>query len=295
MMLFSSLIRLHALTAGALPQTQGHFALAAFLDIVQQVDPALSAELHDGKANKPFTLSQLNGLPARGKGSGETHLRAGHECWLRVTLAGEALFGTFTRRFLRGEARPTVRLGAMEFGVSEVLTAPGSHQWAGYTTTEALLAGARDEDLIALEFASPFSFSLGDNRAEIRPQSDLIFGGLQKKWAQWCGLPLPAPAPDREWLRERALIADWEMRSRMMRFGGQMQLGSVGWAVFRLFNAEADTRRALNALADFSFFAGIGRKTTQGMGQVRRMDHWAPPDEADGDSLRSGAERDGLA
>ena len=32
--LFSSLIRLHALHGGTIPQTQGHFALAAFLDIV---------------------------------------------------------------------------------------------------------------------------------------------------------------------------------------------------------------------------------------------------------------------
>ena len=29
-------------------------------------------------------------------------LQAGHECWLRVTLAGEQLFETFIRRFAEG-------------------------------------------------------------------------------------------------------------------------------------------------------------------------------------------------
>jgi CRISPR-associated endoribonuclease Cas6 len=31
---------------------------------------------------------------------------------------------------------------------------------------------------------------------------------------------------------------------------------------------DAPTRQALNALADFGFFAGVGYKTTMGMGQV---------------------------
>jgi len=280
--LFSSVIRLHALRDGLLPQTQGHFALAAFLDIVRQVDEDLAAVLHDRNARptgtpagrKPFTLSPLHGLPAPRQG--EARLRAGHECWLRVTLAGEALFGTFIHRFLRGEARPEIRLGAMTFGVSEVLTTPGSHPWAGYTTAEALLAEARAEDTIALEFASPFGFSLGDNRVEIMPRPELLFGGLSKKWEQWCGLPLPASV-ERDWLRENVLVSEWRMQSRMLRYDKQPQVGSEGMAMFRLFNADTATLCALNALADFAFYAGVGRKTTQGMGQVRRLDRWTPP------------------
>ncbi len=279
----ASLIRLHALSDGTLPQTQGHYAHPAFLDLVQQVDPKLAAALHDANARKPFTLSQLHGLPMPRQG--EAHVRAGHECWLRVTLAGEALFGTFIHRFLHGEARPAIRLGEVTFGVSEVLTTPGSHPWAGYTTDEALLAEARVEDTIALAFASPFSFGLGDNRAEIMPRPELLFGGLHKKWTAWCGLPLPAQ-PDRDWLREHVLVSEWRVRSRMLRYGLQPQIGSEGEALFRLFDADEATQRTLNALADFAFFAGVGRKTTQGMGQIRRLDRWTPPrDDEDSDGL----------
>jgi len=307
--LYASLIRLHALRDGCIPQTQGRFALAAFLDIVHQVDPALAVALHDSKNRRPFTLSQLRGLPVPRQG--EVRLRAGHECWLRVTLTGETLFGTFIRRFLQGEARPTLRLGEMPFGVSEVLTTPGSHPWAGYTTAEELLNCARDDDTIALEFASPFGFSLGDNRVEIAPRPELLFGGLHKKWAQWCARPLApgersslagvtppaaqsrlsevhrrglAELPDEPWLREHVLIKAWRVQSRMLRYGPQAQVGSEGNVVFRIFNADAKARRMLNALADFAFYAGIGRKTTQGMGQVRRVDRWTPPTDAESDS-----------
>ncbi len=52
---------------------QGHQALAAFYDMVEQVDPELAAILHESNARKPFTLSQLNGLPAMR--DGEVRLR----------------------------------------------------------------------------------------------------------------------------------------------------------------------------------------------------------------------------
>ena len=284
--LYSSLIRLHALHDGSLPQTQGHHAHAAFLDLVRQVDPDLAAALHDANARKPFTLSPLRGLPIPRQG--EAQVRAGHECWLRVTLAGQDLFDTFIRRFLYGDARPTLLLGAVTFDISEVITTPGSHPWAGYTTAGALLADAHAEESIALEFASPFGFSLGNNHVEIMPRPELLFGGLQKKWSQWCSLPLPAQL-ERDWLQEHVLVGEWRVRSRMMQYNAQSQIGSEGTVMFRVFDATPDMRRTLNALADFAFFAGIGRKTTQGMGQVRRSDRRESPAEDES------GDRDGAA
>ena len=282
MTLYSSVIRLHALAAGNVPQTQGHLAHAAFLDIVRQVDPDMSAALHNAQTRQPFTVSPLHGLP---RASGESFVRPGHECWLRVTLASETLFGTFIRRFLQGDARPTIRLGLVTFGVSEVLTTPGSHPWAGYTTAEELMAGARDDATIALEFASPFAFSLGGGRAEIMPRPELLFDSLQRKWEQWCTLPLPATL-ERDWLRESVLVSEWRMRSRMLRLGSRLQLGSEGVALYRVFGGSAALCKTLHTLASFAFYAGVGYKTTMGMGQVRRLERWSPaPSDEDADEL----------
>lgn len=283
--LYSSILTLHASHDGALQPTQGHHALAAFYNLVEQVDPELSALLHDTNARKPFTLSTLNELPAlrdpstaQSSRSGQVavRLRAGHECWLRVTLASDAMFQTFISRFMHPSAgsgqvaRPTIRLGEMEFGVSAVLTAPGSHAWAGYTTVEDLMANARTSDTLTFEFASPVSFSLGDNRMEIMPRPELVFIGLHRKWQEWCGLPTTMKL-SADWLRERVLVSQWEMRSHMWRYGKQHQIGSEGRVTYRVFDADEDTLYMLNTLADFAFYAGVGRKTTQGMGQVRRM------------------------
>ncbi len=269
--LYSSIIQLRAAQACVIPQTQGRFAYAAFLSLVEEADPSLAQVLHDAPSNKPFTVSQLRGLPQAH--DGEIRLRAGHDCWLRVTLAGDDLFQTFINGFLYGDARPSIRLGDVVFDVLGVLNTPGSHPWAGYTTVEELLQQAQPQSSIALEFAAPVSFSLGDNRVEMMPRPELLFTALHKKWGQWCGQELSPPL-SRDWLRENVLVSDWQLHSRMLRYGAQAQVGSEGRVTFRVFDGEGEGPEAqhlLNVLADFAFYAGVGRKTTQGMGQVRRI------------------------
>ena len=134
-------------------------------------------------------------------------------------------------------------------------------------------ARAPDVDTVALEFASPFAFSLGKHQVEIMPRPELVFSTLANKWKQWCGLPLPVM--EREWLKENVLVAEWRMQSRMLRYRTGWQVGSIGNVRFRVFNANAAIHRALNGLAGFAFFAGIGHKTTQGMGQVRPLVEWS--------------------
>jgi len=75
--LYSSLIRLYALHDGSIPQTQGHHSHAAFLNLVEQVDPDLSAVLRDANARKPFTLGPLRGLPEPRRG--EIRLRVARQ------------------------------------------------------------------------------------------------------------------------------------------------------------------------------------------------------------------------
>jgi CRISPR-associated endoribonuclease Cas6 len=270
-MLYSCVVKLTATRDAVLPQTHGDHAHAAFLGIVRATDPELAQALHDSGARKPFTVSPLRGLPE--PVNGQVRVRAGWECWLRITLISESMFAAFIRRFMLGDARPTLWIDPGEFAVTEVLTTPGSHPWAGYTTAQSLMESASDQDTVALEFASPFAFSLGERRTEVLPRSDLLFDGLARKWQQWCGLPLPEL--DRKWLLENVLVADCKLHSRMLRFKRNWQIGAVGQVKFRIFGDAPQARRALNALANFAFYGGVGGKTTQGMGQVRRLVEWS--------------------
>ena len=78
----------------------------------------------------------------------------GQEGWLRISLLDERLFAAFMQRLL-GEAGPTIRLGNIRFAVTEVLGAPGSHPWVGYTKLIDLRQTELSAERWDLEFASP--------------------------------------------------------------------------------------------------------------------------------------------
>ncbi|MCP4421959.1 MAG: hypothetical protein GY805_35545, partial [Chloroflexi bacterium] len=90
--LYALIIRLITTKNGRIQATQGHLAHAAFLNILRQVDPAVSEAIHELHGRKPFTVSPLEGFGKPRKG--QIQLKAGQEGWLRVTLLDPVLFQT---------------------------------------------------------------------------------------------------------------------------------------------------------------------------------------------------------
>jgi len=207
-----------------------------------------------------------------------------HSYELRFTVLDQGLFTTFVQHFLRGGSRPTVRLSGVEFQVSEVLTTPGSHPWAGYTTAQELLdrwqgrdMGGKDNPghVFHLEFASPTAWSLGGRlgkRMEVLPQPRLFFGGLATTWDYWFKDVFTMGRDLREYVAETVVVSQMQLETRMHQYRGYKQVGAVGRLTYRLLDyANPGWARLLNTLADFAFYAGVGYKTTMGMGQVRRL------------------------
>ncbi|MCA9994892.1 MAG: hypothetical protein KDE56_04040, partial [Anaerolineales bacterium] len=185
--LYALMIRLTAIHNGRLHSTQGHLAHAAFLNIVQQVDPVLSEALHDKNGRKPFTLSPLHGFGHGHKG--QLNISAGQSGWLRVTLLDPTLFQTFIRYFLEGHTAPTLRLERMQFAISEILSTPGSHPLAGSTSLAELEAKwaaiPNPPTTIPLTFRTPTAFTMRNSpfrHMHILPDPPLVFGELASYW-----------------------------------------------------------------------------------------------------------------
>lgn len=268
-------------TVGA---TVGHQAHAAFLKTVEESDAALAEVLHlPNMPNRPFTVSPLLGVgPAR---DGRVRLAPEQEYALRFTVLYPPIFERFMARFLKGEGRPVVRLGQALLLIKEILVTPGSHPWAGYNSWAQLAAQAQPEDEITLEFASPTAFGFGQKawgkKAVVLPDPGLVFGSLIRSWNSLAPLPLQV---DKDalavYLDEHVVVKRIErLETRILEFKRAPQVGFVGRISYGLMAEDADcgqsdyARRALNALADFAFYAGVGMKTTMGMGQCRRMNN----------------------
>lgn len=273
--LYASVVHLTALEDGTLLTSGGQYGNAAFLNLVQAVDSTLSAWLHDNHPRKPFTVSAVGGLPApiRPRDSAAAvPIRAGQTCHLRLTLLDPRLFHLVIERLLFGSARPTLRLGNIPFLVTEVYTTPGSHPWAGCTELSDLQTRL-DEPAphkIAFELASPTAFGLGDQRVSTLPTADLLFASLARAWKLLTGEDTVDAVID--YCQKKLAPGTFRLQTRVIRLKNQAQLGAVGQMEYVLMDEpDAPLARALNLLAELAFYCGIGRKTTQGMGQARRI------------------------
>jgi CRISPR-associated endoribonuclease Cas6 len=260
-------------TVGA---TVGHQAHAAFLKTMQEADAALAEVLHlPDMPSRPFTVSPLLGV-GRAR-DGRVRLSPEQDYALRFTVLYPPIFERFMARFLKGEGRPVVRLGQALLLIKEILVTPGSHPWAGYNSWAQLAAQAQPEDEITLDFASPTAFGFGQKvwgkKAVVLPDPGLVFGSLIRSWNSLAPLPLQI---DKEaliaYLDEHAVVKRIErLETCILEFKRSPQVGFVGQVTYGLMAEDEYVRRALNALAEFAFYAGVGMKTTMGMGQCRRM------------------------
>lgn len=254
--------------------TMGHQAHAAFLHTLQQADPTLAAALHEPDLLKPFTVSPLQGtLPAH---NGRLWLRPEETYWLRFTVLHSSIFQRFMARFLQRSDRPIIHLGEAELLIKEILTTPESHPWAGYSSWTTLAEQAQPETELTLDFVSPTAFSFGQKdwgkQMIVLPEPTRVFESLARTWNNLAPAPVQVERSSlKTYLEEQVVIKRIEaLNTQMLDFGKTRQIGFVGSITYGLMGANEIARTQLTMLADFAFYAGVGYKTTMGMGQCRR-------------------------
>ncbi|HYN87168.1 MAG TPA: CRISPR system precrRNA processing endoribonuclease RAMP protein Cas6 [Ardenticatenaceae bacterium] len=266
--LYALVLHLHPLAAGRLEATVGYRAYAAFLQAVQEADPAVSARLHEGQRRRPFTVSPLFGLERDGHGS--AMVRPEHSYRLRLTLLEPVLYEELMGRFLSGAQR-TIRLGSIEFAIRRVCATAQGDPEAGASSPEQLWEEARPRRGLGLRFVTSTAFNRSEGKERRRfllfPEPAVVFEGLAGSWNRLGGRVI-----DREaigaYARDHVVVAEYDLHTQAWRFEHATQLGFAGRVRYECRGDEA-MRRQVAALAALSFYTGAGSKTTQGMGQVR--------------------------
>jgi CRISPR-associated endoribonuclease Cas6 len=275
------------------PHVQGPALQGMFLHLMEQVDPAVSARLHNDDRYRPFTLSPL-GVGERGRNfrgfqlPREQMLKTGTPCYLRITLLEDDLFPTLGRYFL-ASPEPIFRLGDTEFTVTSVLATPESgNQWSTYIPYRDLIertyrqAGClRSQDnpphplsggerRITLHFLTPTSFSKGDMDLPL-PLPRLVFQSYLKRFTEFCDFVF---LPDFVELVDlhTGIATMNHIRTDTIKTKKVTLIGFTGEVTFEISkHAPPELILQMNLLADFAFFCGTGKKTTVGMGQTVRM------------------------
>jgi CRISPR-associated endoribonuclease Cas6 len=140
-----------------------------------------------------------------------------------------------------------------------------------------LAAEARPEAEITLAFTTPTAFGFGQKewgkKVWVLPDPSPVFGSLVRSWNNLAPPPLQV---DRDalmsYVEEHVVVKRLHrLETQMLRFRRSPQVGFVGQVTYGLMAEDEAARCQLNALADFAFYAGVGMKTTMGMGQTRRI------------------------
>ena len=284
--LFSALIGLRPVAAGSVPVHAGHLAHAAFLDLVRQADPTMSQALHDTNGRKPFTLSTLIAPPGdMQERAGIIRLQPDHSYQLRLTSLNAALFDTFLSRFLSLDgANIAVRLGDARLAVTRI-HATTQGEWVGHSSFAALGAASRQTSW-SFQFASPTAFSKGEQEwggrmFSLFPEPGDVFDSLAASWRAFAPPDLDPIDPKalRDFVTGRVVVSHYALHTTAVQFARHQQLGFIGTAHYRLMDKHAPPEMVatLNRLAAFALYAGIGYKTTMGMGQVRCSSLAVPP------------------
>ena len=237
---------------------------ALFLEIVSSIDKPLADRLHEQKTDKAFTLSPLQ-TGERIQWEYDRAIPAGTHCWWRISLLDDLLFGHLSQLWLNLNPAKAWHLGAADLTVTSVLgTRESGQAWAGFSSYGQMFEGASSQcKQVDLKFFTPTNFRMGavDNPL---PDRDRVFNSLLRKWNQYSGIEFSSE------LIESIFPSSFKIQSAIAPDSRSLFVGAVGEMGFRVLGDE-DRVKQFNALADFAMFAGVGRKTTMGMGMTRRI------------------------
>ena len=267
MTLLSTVIPLIAANAPEESAYLGRACYAFFLSLIERVNPSLAEELHAPRGAKPFTVSAL--FSWEKPHLVQPEVREGERYYLRFTSIETELSRLLAEEVLPNLPSP-VELGPARFDVGMPITE--GHPWAGRATPEELVerwfGGGEVGKRVTLEFASPTAFRR-IHRNVVVPLPAAVFRSLL---GAWNGFGRPAFEQDLvDFVEAEVEISRYRLRSAAVQIGPGWQIGCIGRCSYVCFHPQRSVWRVLHLLADFALFCGVGYKTTQGMGQARRM------------------------
>jgi CRISPR-associated endoribonuclease Cas6 len=244
-----------------------HQTHALVLNLVRQFNSGLSTRLHNEPGYRPFTVSPLRGLAVSGD---HMLLRHDRPCYLRITLFDDgSLWQQLCTHFQ--ESGPIyVQLGNSVLRLTRLLSSPENDPtgWVCSTDWQTLLTHPAKQTII-MHFVSPTAFSWGNRHFVLFPEPFLLWESLLHTWNRYAPESYRVKRQGlRECLLNNVRVTKCSLRTRTLYFPNYTQKGFVGSCSYS-FKAPDDDAALLTTLAAFAFYAGVGYKTTMGMGQVR--------------------------
>lgn len=235
---------------------------AWFLEQIRQIDPKLSAYLHDGESEKAFTITGLDGqFRAHGQ---QLQVQAGKDYQWQITALSKPVVQGITQWLKRLPSAVTLKDIPLEIQSVQLLPAP--------TTYKAVWEEAAGmSSSISVSFLSPTSFRRKGHHFPLPVPTNLLQSYL-RRWNDFSGMPVEQEE-FLEWVENQVIIQQVRLESLKVAAGKRGTVtGFTGAISLSLSSRAADTptfQQLFYALMLLAPYCGTGHKTTFGLGQTQ--------------------------
>jgi CRISPR-associated endoribonuclease Cas6 len=294
-MLLAAVLTLTPTQPVTLPANLGQAAHAWFLDRLRAANPALADAMHAPNTERPFTVSNLWG--GQRQGARQVYLAPGQPCFLRLTSIDPALSTLLAQTVLPALPGSAVSLLDAAVPITACAASAAEHPWANQIAYADLIArhtlATPPPRTITLHFASPTVFRSQGANVPL-PLPTLVIDSLARRWNQTA--PLAIPPEIHRFAEEVMLISRYRLWTERASFGGDGSEGVYpGFLGACSYGFRAHDRYwigLVHLLAAFAFYAGVGARTSRGLGQARLLGGRADPRRTDN---ANSSRRPGLA
>ncbi len=251
--LHALIIQLGAADKGILSPTLGRAIHAQVMQWLSLGNLQLADAIHKSQES-PISLSGLLGYRRK------AGTKPDDDFYFRLALLHGDLMEPLLNGLEQWGTKP-LSLGQRSFVIRSIESLPGNHPQVGSSDYALLAKTPKISGDITLNFLSPTSFKQSQNTQPF-PLPELVFGNLHRRWNAFAPEHLQFPAV--EW---KGLTSAYELKTYSLKMEGGIEIGTQGWVRYRF--PDIEQAKLATVLAHFAFFAGVGRKTAMGMGQVR--------------------------
>jgi CRISPR-associated endoribonuclease Cas6 len=233
---------------------------AWFLDQVRQINPTLSAYLHDGESEKPFSISALEGqLLPTGK---QLQLQANQIYRWQINAISQPVVQFLSQWLTQPPTTLKLRNAYLQIKQINIVNSP--------TTYNQLLQSSINHRNINLSFISPTSFRRKGHHFPL-PVPFNLFHSYLRRWNDFSGMPIEQDG-FLEWIDENVIIHKHRLESVKVAAGKRGSVtgftGAISLELTKTALNNIEFTQLFYALVQLAPYCGTGHKTTFGLGQT---------------------------
>ncbi|HEY9602588.1 MAG TPA: CRISPR-associated endoribonuclease Cas6 [Allocoleopsis sp.] len=235
---------------------------AWFLDQVRQTNSELSAYLHDGQSEKPFSISGLEGeLLGAGK---NIQLKVDSSYRWYITALSQPVVQWLAQWVQNLPEAIALRDTSLLIRTYEIALKPTTY-------SELLVAAHPTPTTIQLSFLTPTSFRRKGHHFPL-PVPNNLFHSYLRRWNDFSNRQFDQDA-FLDWVEEFVLIHRHRLESVKVAAGKKGSVtgftGAIELGLASAASSQPEFEQLFYALGQFAPYCGTGHKTTFGLGQTR--------------------------